>query len=132
MAIVDIALNYHDKPISLQEVAVRQNIALNYLEQIFTKLRRNNIVKSIKGPGGGYILSKNVNEITISEIIIAVNNSLKMTRCSGKEGCILKGNKCLTHNIWVGLEKNIMQYLGSISLFDVINQNINNKSDVRL
>lgn len=137
MAIVDMSyyckeeiLAGHHKPISLQQIAERQNIALNYLEQIFVKLRRGGIVNSVKGPGGGYILSKPLQEIKLADIIIKIDGSIKMTRCNLKAvGCIGKGAKCLTHHLWAGLEETISNYLNSISLLDVVKnlQSINQK-----
>ena len=119
MAITDMACHSTGQPISLQQIADRQNIDLNYLEQIFVGLRRNKIVTSSKGPGGGYMLSRDIKDIKIADILHAVDDSFKMTRCSGTEGCSYKGAKCLTHNLWAGLEENIASYLNSISLYDV-------------
>jgi Rrf2 family transcriptional regulator, iron-sulfur cluster assembly transcription factor len=121
MAIIDIALNSTGAPISLQQISTRQTIALSYLEQIFVGLRKNDIVISVKGPGGGYILGRGLSDIKIFDIVAAVSNSLKMARCSCGKGCMVRGNKCLTHGIWEGLEKSIASYLQSISLLDVIN-----------
>jgi Rrf2 family iron-sulfur cluster assembly transcriptional regulator len=111
------------RPVSLISISQRQNISLSYLEQIFANLRRAGIVKSIKGPGGGYVLKKKPDEITISEVISATGEPIRMTSCGDKkEGCHMarsstKG-RCRTHDLWHGLEKNIHQYLASISLDD--------------
>lgn len=111
------------KPTSLLAISQRQQISLSYLEQIFANLRKAGIVKSIKGPGGGYILQKKPQEITISEVICATGESIRMTNCGDrKEGCALAKHspkaRCRTHDLWHGLEKNIYNYLESISLYD--------------
>lgn len=117
MAVIEIASQNSLKPISLNEISKSQNISLSYLEQIFVLLRKNNIVKSIKGPGGGYILSKNKSEISVSDIIKAIDEPIKMTRCSvEKKSCNSNKTKCKTHHLWHGLEKRIYDYLNSISL----------------
>jgi len=127
MAIIDLLEDSfcNQKPTSLMSISKRQNISLSYLEQIFSNLRKADIVKSIKGPGGGYILKKNPSEITISQIINATGENIKMTSCSNdKDQCaIAKHNsktKCRTHKLWHGLEQNIHQYLTSISLQDFL------------
>ena len=117
MAVIEIASQNSLKPISLSEISKSQNISLSYLEQIFVFLRKNNIVKSIKGPGGGYILSKNKSEISVSDIIKAIDEPIKMTRCSiEKQSCNSNKTKCKTHHLWHCLENRIYDYLGSISL----------------
>jgi Rrf2 family iron-sulfur cluster assembly transcriptional regulator len=126
MAIIDIADNGNNCPTPLSAISQRQNISLSYLEQIFTRLKKSGIVKSVKGPGGGYVLDKDSKEITIADIIAATGESIKMTRCSNKtNGCISANKtKCKTHDLWHGLEQRIFDYLKSISLFDVCNSNI--------
>jgi Rrf2 family transcriptional regulator, iron-sulfur cluster assembly transcription factor len=131
MAIADIALNSNGRPISLQEVAGRQNIALSYLEQIFCKLKNLGVVKATRGPGGGYILSHEPAMIKISQIIDAVDEEIKITRCSGKDvGCVQKDAKCLTHDLWHGLGDNIRSYLSNISVEDLISGDIKS-GDIR-
>ncbi len=129
MAIIDL-LEYSDgrkepSPISLLSISQRQNISLSYLEQIFSNLRKAGIVKSVKGPGGGYSLKKNPSEITISEIIQATGENIKMTGCNNdKDQCAAARHnsraKCRTHELWTGLEKHIHKYLNSISLQDFL------------
>lgn len=125
MAIIDLLEGFDDekevKPISLLSISQRQNISLSYLEQIFANLRKAGIVKSIKGPGGGYLLKKKPSEITISEIISATGENIKMTSCNNsKDQCAIARHntktKCRTHALWHGLEQHIHQYLNSISL----------------
>jgi len=118
MAMVELALNDGDKPLSLAEIAERQELPLAYLEQLFPKLRKAELVKSVRGPGGGYVLNKDIQDITILSIVEAVDESLQMTRCDGdvKNGCMAKTSRCLTHSLWKGLGKQISEYLGSITL----------------
>ena len=123
MAMVDLA-HYREqgKAIALHEIAQRQNIAVNYLEQLFSKLKKNNLVEAIKGPGGGYILSKAAQDISILAVINAVDESIKITRCTEGSGygCIASTNKiCFTHALWDGLGKQIGGYLESMSLKDL-------------
>ena len=125
MAMVDLTCYKEDgKPVALHEISQRQNIAVNYLEQLFSKLKKNNLVESIRGPGGGYMLSKDAQDISILSIINAVGESVKITRCteeSGK-GCIASTKKiCFTHALWDGLGKKISEYLESMSLQDICN-----------
>ncbi len=115
------------KAVRLESIAERQGISLAYLEQIFSNLKKSGIVDSKKGPGGGYFLKKEAKNITISEIIVATGENIKMTSCSigEKSACgSIKdesGSKCKTHKLWKGLENNIHSYLGSISILDAVN-----------
>jgi Rrf2 family iron-sulfur cluster assembly transcriptional regulator len=122
MAMTEISLSSSGKPLTLSAIAAKQAIDLRYLEQIFSKLRHANLVRSVKGPGGGYVLNKNLKDINIAEIIHAVGENTKMTRCNGVSGCMPTGAKCLTHDLWAALDKNITNFLSSISLADVIHK----------
>lgn len=130
MAMVDVALHTSGKPIRLSEVASRQEIPLPYLEQIFAKLKRQELVKSVKGPGGGYMLAKGTQETMIAEIVSAVDESIKMTRCSEHKegGCMATRTKCLTHDLWDGLGNQINLYLSGISLKDVCERKLKSNS----
>lgn len=120
MAVIEIADGENNQPISLLTISKRQKISLSYLEQIFAYLRKSGIVNSVKGPGGGYVLGRNKNEITIAEIIKAIGEPIKMTRCSNvQKSCVNSGVKCKTHHLWHGLENKIYEYLNSISLQDL-------------
>lgn len=120
MAVIEIADNPAGEPLSLMTISERQQISLSYLEQIFAKLRKAGIVKSVKGPGGGYFLGKNQEEITVAEIIKAIGEPIKMTRCTKvKRSCVGTSAKCKTHHLWQGLENKIYEYLNSISLRDI-------------
>jgi Rrf2 family iron-sulfur cluster assembly transcriptional regulator len=128
MAMADLAMQGGTTPITLSEIAIRQNIALNYLEQIFMKLRKKGLVKSVRGPGGGYIIPIEPVTIKIADIVIAVDESIKMTRCADNKnqepgGCMHGKSRCLTHNLWDGLGHQIFKYLNSISLADICNAN---------
>lgn len=120
MAVIEIADDISGNPVSLLTISQRQKISLSYLEQIFAALKKAKIVKSIKGPGGGYLLNKDRNQITVAEIIKAIGEPIKMTRCTKtKTGCVNSDTKCKTHHLWRGLENKIYEYLNSISLEDV-------------
>ncbi len=130
MSLLDIATSQQDSPVSLGNIALRQNISINYLEQIFNKLKCANLVTPIKGPGGGYILARSAQEISIKQIIDAVGESLEMTRCGNnpEKRCLAKNTKCFTHNLWNNLSGKINQYLNDISIKDVIENNLSLES----
>ena len=133
MALADIARFKNDLPISLRDISLRQNISLVYLEQLFLKLKKNNIVKSTRGYKGGYVLSKNAREIKISDIFIAVDEKIKTIGCekNSKKGCNGKSTKCITHNLWVELEDHINSFFYKKNLNDLVNNNLvnNNRED---
>ena len=120
-AMLDIALNSeaNTKPISLSHVSDRQGISLSYLEQLFVKLRKGGMVKSYKGPGGGYVLGKNLDSLKVSEIIKAVDDDMDARTCRGSKNCH-DNKKCITHDLWHGLTQEIYQYLDKITLDDLI------------
>jgi Rrf2 family transcriptional regulator, iron-sulfur cluster assembly transcription factor len=123
MAMTDLARR-QDEPcrgVALAEIATRQEISLSYLEQLFARLRRKGLVQSARGPGGGYRLARTAAETTIADIVLAVDEPLRATRCDdlGK-GCMLKGERCLTHDLWEDLGHRIEDYLASVSLADVV------------
>ena len=122
MAMVDIAIQGESEPVALADIAERQDISLNYLEQLFGLLRKGGQVKSIRGPHGGYVLIRHPSEMRISEIILAVNEPIKATRCKpgSSEGCRTDKGRCLTHDLWEELGNQIYLFLSSISLEDVI------------
>ena len=122
MAMADLATNEDTKPISLSEIAIRQNISLSYLEQLFQKLKNNNLVKSVKGPQGGYVLGKKAKDIKLSNIIFAVDEEVKTLNCKkdSKKGCGGRSVKCITHNLWDDLEKHINGFFESKNLNDLV------------
>lgn len=118
-AMLDLALHSGSGPISLSEISGRQDISLSYLEQLFSKLRKANLVDSIRGPGGGYELQRPANRITVADVVLAVNEPIDATRCKGKGGC-QDGEHCLSHQLWAELSDQIYQFLSSISLEQVV------------
>ena len=125
MAMADLAANQNLKPVSLSEISQRQNISLSYLEQLFLKLRNEKLVKSIRGPSGGYILEKSPKDIKVSNIIFAVDEQVKTLNCKkeSKKGCNGKNTKCITHNLWDDLEQHINTFFENKSLSDLLKQN---------
>ena len=123
MAMADLASYANEKPISLTEISLRQNISLSYLEQLFLKLKNENLVKSIRGSSGGYVLMKPASEIKLSNIIFAVNESVKTLNCKkeSKRGCNNKSTKCITHNLWDELDKHINGFFEKVKLGDLVN-----------
>lgn len=123
MAMVDLAGQCGKTPVALADIAKRQAIALNYLEQIFSKLRKKDLVHSTRGPGGGYVLAREASSICISDIILAVNEPIAITRCKTQtSGCMQGAAKCLTHDLWEGLGNQIHAYLSAITLEDIQKQ----------
>jgi len=121
-ALADIALHGDDRPVALAEIAERQKISLAYLEQLFGKLRRAGLVVSMRGPGGGYSLSRPASRIAVSQIMVAVEEKLQATQCTGEvgEGCTDDGTRCLTHNLWESLSAHVHVFLQQTTLEDVI------------
>ena len=122
MAMVDLARHCNSGPVSLAEISERQDISLSYLEQLFGKLRKGAQVKSVRGPGGGYMLTRHPSEMRIADIIVAVDEPIKATRCApgSAEGCRADKSRCLTHDLWEELGNHIFSFLSSVSLDDVI------------
>ncbi len=121
-AMLDVALHTNVGPVCLADISVRQEISLSYLEQLFARLRKQGLVQSVRGPGGGYLLGKEANEISIGDVITAVNESVDATRCSGKGGC-QNGVRCLTHTLWMDLSHRIEDFLQSITLAELVSKN---------
>ncbi|MGV9005461.1 MAG: Rrf2 family transcriptional regulator [Brevundimonas sp.] len=123
MAMADLARNGTDRAVSLAEIATRQEISLSYLEQLFARLRRSGLVKSVRGPGGGYRLAKGAHETVVAEIVFAVDEPIRATRCNGHtspRGCMMAGERCITHNLWEDLGDEIHRFLAQVSLEDVV------------
>ncbi len=120
-AMLDLALHAEDGPVSLAEISQRQEISLSYLEQLFSRLRKNGLVTSTRGPGGGYRVARDLDKVAVSEIIGAVNESVDATQCAGKENCHSHG-RCLTHDLWEGLSEQIEHFLSGVSLQNMIDQ----------
>jgi Rrf2 family iron-sulfur cluster assembly transcriptional regulator len=129
-AVLDLALHQDSGPVSLAAISERQCISLSYLEQLFAKLRRNNIVSSTRGPGGGYTLTNNVDEVSVSDIILAVDETCKVVDCDDSDGC--HGNyQCLTHDLWQELSNEIRSFLDGITLSEIMTQEAVNNVKVR-
>ena len=127
MAMADLATNENLKPVSLNEIAVRQNISLSYLEQLFLKLKNNRLVKSVRGSQGGYILEKKAKDIKLSSIMFAVDEEVKTLSCKkdSKKGCGGRTVKCITHNLWDDLEKHINGFFENKNLQDLVSKQEN-------
>ena len=131
MAMADLAKNYVEEPTSLAEISLRQGISISYLEQLFLKLRKNNLVQSTRGPSGGYVLSKPPEEIKLLSIINAVDEKIKTLKCrkESKRGCNHKSIKCITHNLWDDLEIHINKFFENNTLNDVIFREVKNNTE---
>ncbi len=121
-AMLDVALHTSSGPVPLADISARQEISLSYLEQLFARLRKQGLVSSVRGPGGGYQLGKPAAEISVSEVISAVDESVDATRCQGKSDC-QGGAKCLTHTLWSDLSHRIEDFLTQITLGELVSQN---------
>jgi len=125
-AMIDLAQRQDKGPVTLAGISQRQEISLSYLEQLFGKLRRHEIVESVRGPGGGYNLARRAEDVTVADIIIAVDEPLDATQCGGKQNCqgseALSGSRCMTHDLWSTLNARMVEYLDSVSLKDLVDQ----------
>jgi len=117
---LDVALHSNEGPVPLADISERQGISLSYLEQLFSRLRKNGLVSSVRGPGGGYLLGKDAGEIAVGTVITAVDESVDATKCQGKEGC-QGGERCLTHVLWRDLSDRISDFLNNITLAELVN-----------
>ena len=126
MALVDLASQTDGRPVALAEIAERQEISLSYLEQLFAKLRRGGLVRSVRGPGGGYLLARSAEETRISDAILAVDEPIRATRCKtgSAMGCRANKSRCLTHDLWEELGNQIHIFLSSVSLADVCSRRV--------
>ncbi len=121
-AMLDLALHKDQMPINLADISARQDISLTYLEQLFGKLRKKELVESVRGPGGGYRLALNADKITIAHVMYAVDEPINITRCGGQQNC-MGDARCLTHDLWLGLNRHIAEYLNGISLGEMARMN---------
>ena len=118
-AMIDLALNNADGPVTLAGISERQKISLSYLEQLFGKLRRCGLVESVRGPGGGYCLARQQGQVTVADIVRAVDEQLDATQCGGRENC-RDEERCMTHELWTTLNVKMYEYLASVTLFDLV------------
>ena len=120
-AMLDLALHYEQGAVTLADIARRQGISLSYLEQLFARLRRNGLVDSIRGPGGGYNLAMHPSKISVAQIVHAINENIDATRCAGEKNCDGE-ERCLTHYLWEDLSERIHEFLSGITLADLVNR----------
>lgn len=128
-AMLDLAINRGQGPITLADISQRQGISLSYLEQLFSKLRKHGLVTSARGPGGGYRLSRSADTIAIAEVIAAVDESVDATRCHGSKNCQDDARACLTHQLWTDLSEQIREFLNSITLAQVVEKRADEVSE---
>lgn len=121
-AMIDLALRQGSGPVTLAAISQRQQISLSYLEQLFGKLRRHDLVESTRGPGGGYSLGRDADSITVADIILSVDEPLDATQCGGKENCGIDGGRCMTHDLWTALNSHMLQFLQSVSLQNLVDE----------
>ncbi len=120
-AMVDLAMQHGSGPVTLAEISRRQKISLSYLEQLFGKLRRRALVDSVRGPGGGYCLARDMTRMSVADIIVAVDEPIDATQCGGRENCHDDG-KCITHDLWANLNQHILDYLGAVTLKQLVDE----------
>ncbi len=120
-AMMDIAMRDRHGPVTLAAISQRQKISLSYLEQLFGKLRRHKLVESTRGPGGGYTLARGAQEISVADVVLAVDEPLDATQCRGKQNCVDDG-RCMTHDLWAELNRHMIDFLDSVSLRDLVDK----------
>jgi len=128
-AMIDLAMNNASGPVTLADISERQKISLSYLEQLFGKLRRRSLVTSVRGPGGGYNLANPTDQVSVADIIVAVDEPIDATQCGGKENC-KDDKKCITHDLWTDLNKHIFEYLRAVKLSELVAKQLKISSDV--
>lgn len=128
-AMIDLAMQHGAGPVTLAEISQRQKISLSYLEQLFAKLRRCAIVDSVRGPGGGYRVARDTAQVSVAEIILAVDEPLDATQCGGKENC-QDDKKCITHDLWAKLNEHMLDYLGGVTLRQLVDAQTVKAADV--
>lgn len=129
-AMLDLALNADSGPFTLSQISENQGISLSYLEQLFAALRHKELVRGVRGPGGGYYLGRGADSISIADIICAVDEWVEFTRCGGRENC-QEGKRCLTHTLWDELSKEIFEFLSGITLADLVKKGTIKRSDAQ-
>jgi len=120
-AMIDLAMQCGSGPVTLAEISQRQKISLSYLEQLFSKMRRRVLVDSVRGPGGGYRLAKDMAQVSVADIILAVDEPVDSTQCGGKENCH-DGQKCITHDLWTNLDQHVVDYLSAVTLKQLVDE----------
>jgi len=128
-AMLDLALRHQHGPVTLAGIGARQSISLSYLEQLFGKLRRHALVESVRGPGGGYRLARPTEQVSVADIILAVDEPLDATQCGGLENCH-EDKRCMTHNLWAALNEKLYAYLNSVTLQDLVTEQLAKNGNV--
>jgi len=123
-AMIDLALRQAGGPVTLAAISQRQQISLSYLEQLFGKLRRHDLVESTRGPGGGYMLGRKASDITVADIIVSVDEPIDATQCAGKENCHGEGERCMTHELWAALNAKMVDFLDSVTLQKLVDDQL--------
>lgn len=123
-AMIDLALRQGNGPVTLAAISQRQRISLSYLEQLFGKLRRNELVESTRGPGGGYTLARSAEAITVADIIVSVDEPMDATQCGGKENCLGEAGRCMTHELWATLNQRMVDFLASVNLQKLVDEQL--------
>ena len=123
-AMIDLGLRQTGGPVTLAAISQRQQISLSYLEQLFGKLRRNDLVESTRGPGGGYTLGRKANEISVADIILSVDEPIDATHCAGKENCLGETGRCMTHELWTSLNQRMIDFLNSVNLQKLVDDQL--------
>ena len=129
-AMIDVALRSGDGPVTLAGISERQKISLSYLEQLFGKLRRSGLVDSVRGPGGGYCLARPMREMTVADIVRAVDEKFDATQCRGKENC-KDDERCMTHDLWATLNAKMFEYLSSVTLGELVDSQLKSGATVK-
>jgi Rrf2 family iron-sulfur cluster assembly transcriptional regulator len=123
-AMIDLALRQSNGPVTLAAISQRQQISLSYLEQLFGKLRRHELVESTRGPGGGYALARKAGDITVADIILSVDEPIDATHCGGKENCLGDDGRCMTHELWAALNVRMVEFLDSVTLQKLVDDQL--------
>ena len=123
-AMIDLALRQSNGPVTLASISQRQQISLSYLEQLFGKLRRHQLVESTRGPGGGYTLGRKAAEISVADIILSVDEPIDATHCAGKENCLGESGRCMTHELWTSLNQRMIEFLNSVHLQKLVDDQL--------
>ena len=123
-AMIDLALRQNNGPVTLAAISQRQQISLSYLEQLFGKLRRHELVESTRGPGGGYTLARKAGDITVADIIVSVDEPIDATQCGGKENCLGDSGRCMTHDLWSALNQRMVEFLDSVTLQKLVDEQL--------
>ena len=123
-AMIDLALRQSNGPVTVASISQRQQISLSYLEQLFGKLRRHQLVESTRGPGGGYTLGRKATEISVADIILSVDEPIDATHCAGKENCLGESGRCMTHELWTSLNQRMIEFLNSVHLQKLVDDQL--------